>query len=501
MKKPLVLCILDGCGIREETDGNAFKNATKPTFDYLWNNYPHSLLEASGEAVGLPLGQIGTSEVGHMTIGSGRTVYQPIEVINRAIADKSFNKNEEILNLLEHVKKHDSNLHVIGLLSDGGVHSSIDHLFALIDLLRAKGIKKVYYHLFTDGRDTNYKSTKKYVEALIEKIETSSIGEIATITGRHYGMDRDNNYDRVEPAYEAIVNGIGPKYDNVIEAIDANYESGLTDEFILPSVIKPIGIADDDGVITFNFRKDRLRELFVALTNPTASPLKTKDLKNLKVLTMFPVTEQVKCPYAFVDADLKNGFGEYIHKNSLAQLRIAETEKYAHVTYFFDGGEEKEYDDMKKILIPSPKVATYDLMPEMSAHKITKTLLSELEKDIYDVVILNFANGDMVGHTGKYDKAIEAVETMDECLGEIFACIEKKGGLLVVTADHGNCDTMWDENHQPVTSHTLEKVPFVVCQKGFELESGTLADIAPTLLDLLGLVKPREMTGKSLKKR
>lgn len=498
MKKPLLLCILDGCGIRESSDGNAFKNANKPNFDYLWKTFPHSLLEASEEAVGLPKGQMGTSEVGHMNIGAGRIIYQPLEIINRSIKDGSFYKNEKILAVLEHAKKHDSKLHIMGLLSDGGIHSNINHLLALIDIVKEEKIENVYYHIFTDGRDTNPKSALTFINELEEKIKVTGVGKIATISGRYYAMDRDNNLDRLSLAYEAITNGNAPKYDTAEQLIEENYAKSITDEFIKPGIIAPTTIDSNDSIITFNFRKDRLRELFTALTNPTAIDMKTKSLENLNILTMFPVTETVKCPHAFDNPDLKNGLGEYLYKSNLSQLRISETEKYAHVTFFFDGGVERDYDTMKKILIPSPKVATYDLKPEMSAYEITDTLLRELDADCYDVIILNFANGDMVGHTGIYEKAMTAVEVMDECLGKIYQKIQEKDGTLLITADHGNCDTMWDDNHTPVTSHTLEKVPFILCKPNFSLKDGCLADIAPTIIELLGLVKPKEMTGQSL---
>lgn len=498
MRKPLVLCILDGCGMRESTDGNAFKNAHKPNFDRLWNDYPHCLLDASGTKVGLPEGQIGTSEVGHMTIGAGRVVYQPLEIINRAIRDGSFKENEEIKKVLFHVQKNGSKLHILGLLSDGGVHTHIDHLFALIDMIEEYGITDVCYHVFTDGRDTEPKSALKYLEMLQEKLDKIGHGKIVTVLGRYYAMDRDNNYERVQLAYDAIVNGVGPKYDSFKNMIADNYDNGITDEFIKPGILAEGSIDPHDGVITFNFRQDRLRELFTALTNPMSSPLKTREIEDLAVLTMFNVFETVKCPYAFKQSDSSNNLGEYLYKCGITQLRIAETEKYAHVTFFFDGGVEREYDSMKKVLIPSHKVATYDLDPKMSAEEITNELLKCLDEDLYDVVILNYANGDMVGHTGIYDAALIAVETLDKYLGILYNKLCDIGGTLIVTADHGNCDTMWNELHEPITSHTLARVPFILCKKGYLLNDGDLSNIAPTMLDLLGLVKPKEMTSKSL---
>lgn len=498
MKKPLVLCILDGCGIREETDGNAFKNASKPTFDYLWKTYPHSLLEASGTEVGLPKGQMGNSEVGHMNIGAGRVVYQPLELINKSIEDKSFYSNKEILKVINHVKENNSKLHVMGLLSDGGVHSHINHLMALIDMIKENNISDVCYHLFLDGRDVNPKSAKWFIKKLEDKINETGIGKIVTISGRYYAMDRDNNYDRVKKAYDAITRGIGEKYNNALECIDESYSRGITDEFIMPAVINEGTLEENDGIITFNFRPDRLRELFTAFTNPKESPIETKDLRNLSVLTMMPVTNTVLCSHAFNHQNLLKTMGTYLYEMGLNQLRIAETEKYAHVTYFYDGGVEKEFDGMKKILIPSPKVSTYDLKPEMSAKEITDTLLNELDKDYYDVVILNYANGDMVGHTGNYDAALVAVEFLDKCLRRLYDKVKEKDGILIVTADHGNCDMMWNNDKIPVTSHTTSLVPFIVTKNSIKLNNGKLSDIAPTMIELLNLKNPNEMTGNSL---
>lgn len=498
MKKPLVLCILDGCGIREEKDGNAFKNAYKPTFNYLWNNFPHSLLEASGEKVGLPKGQMGNSEVGHMNIGAGRIVYQPLELINKAIEDKSFYSNNEIVKVINHVKENNSKMHVMGLLSDGGVHSHINHLMAIIDILRENSVGEVCYHLFLDGRDVNPKSAKEFIKNLEEKINKTGIGKIVTLSGRYYSMDRDNNYDRIKKAYDAISYGIGEKYNNASECIDKNYNEGITDEFVVPAIINDGVLEDNDGIITFNFRPDRLRELFTAFTNPKESPMETKLLRNLSVLTMMPVTDSVLCSHAFDHQDLKMTMGTYLCEKGLKQLRIAETEKYAHVTYFYDGGLEKEFAGMKKILIPSPKVATYDMKPEMSAKEVTDILLNELEKDYYDVVILNYANGDMVGHTGNYDAALVAVEFLDQCLRRLYDKIKEKDGILIVTADHGNCDIMKDSQNFSVTSHTTSLVPFIVTKNNIKLNNGKLSDIAPTMIELLNLEKPNEMTGNSL---
>ena len=503
MSKPVVLCILDGCGYRKESDGNAFLNASKPTFDMLLNKYPHSILQASGKAVGLPEGQMGTSEVGHMNLGSGRVAMQPLETITAAIDDESFYQNKEILSVLEHVKKNNSNLHIFGLLSDGGVHSHINHVLALLEMCKRNRINSVYFDICLDGRDTYEKSALKYLDQLNEKIRDLGIGKINTISGRYYAMDRDNNFDRLKLAYDAIVYGKGSKYSSYKELVEDNYSKGVFDEFVVPGIIDSMALADNDGIIAFNFRKDRLREMFTLLSNPNEyeseanqKGLEVKHFNNLKVLTMYPVTETVTCPHAFNDLDLKNILVDYLHEMGLSQLRIAETEKYPHVTFFFDGGKEVEYDDMKKILIPSPKVATYDLKPEMSVYEVTDDFLKEVGN--YDVTIMNLANGDMVGHTGVYEAAKEAVEHMDKCLTKIYDKVMSLNGVLLIIADHGNCDVMWDENHKPVTSHTTNPVHCIITKEGIELRDGKLADIAPTMLELLELPIPGEMTGISL---
>ena len=499
----LVLCILDGCGIRESSDGNAFKNANKKTLDMLFNKYPHSILQASGKAVGLPEGQMGTSEVGHMNIGSGRIAMQPLERITSSIEDKSFFENGKIIDVLNHVKKNNSFLHIFGLLSDGGVHSHINHALALLDMCKKYDVKNVVFDICLDGRDTYEKSALKYIEQLNNKIKEVGIGCIGTISGRYYGMDRDNNFDRLKLAYDAIVYGNADKYNSYNELIENSYKNGIYDEFVKPGLINCIPLNDNDGIITFNFRKDRLRELFTLLSNPSEyeenaneKNLHVKHFNNLKVLTMFPVTETVTCPHVYDDLDLKNILVDYLHDKGISQLRIAETEKYPHVTFFFDGGKEINYDDMKKVLIPSPKVATYDLKPEMSVYEVTDNFLKEV--DNYDVTIMNLANGDMVGHTGVYEAAKEAVEHMDKCIKKIYDKVMELDGILIIIADHGNCDMMWDSNHNPVTSHTTNPVPCIITKENIKLNNGVLADIAPTMLDLMGLPIPGEMTGKSL---
>ena len=503
MTKPLVLCILDGCGIRKETDGNAFANANKPTLDMLMNKYPNSILEASGPHVGLPVGQMGTSEVGHMNLGAGRVALQPLEAITASIEDKELFKNEKILEVINHVKENESTLHLFGLLSDGGVHSHINHLFGLLDMCKENNITNVALDLCLDGRDTYEKSALTYLDQLQNKIDELGIGKINIITGRYYGMDRDNNFDRLKLAYDALVYGEAKEYNSYKELIEENYNNGKYDEFVIPGIINKQPLQDNDGIITFNFRKDRIREMFTLLSNPTEyepqaneKELVVKHFTNLKTLTMFPVTETVKSPRAFEDLDLQNILVDYLHNNGISQLRIAETEKYPHVTFFFDGGKEVEYDDMKKILIPSPKVATYDLKPEMSVYEVTENFLNEVAN--FDVTIMNLANGDMVGHTGVYEAAKQAVEDMDKCITKIYDKVMELDGTLIIIADHGNCDMMWDENKNPVTSHTTNPVPCIITKEGIELNDGKLADIAPTMLQLLGLPIPEEMTGNSL---
>lgn len=500
MTKPVILTILDGYGLRDNPHGNAVKLANNKVFNMLWDKYPHTTLEASGEKVGLPKGQMGNSEVGHMNIGAGRIVYQPLELINKSIADKDFFENEKLLNVLSHTQQNNSKLHIMGLISDGGVHSHINHLMALLDLCKQKNIEKLYLHLFTDGRDVLPQSAYEYIKQVEDKLKELGIGQIATIGGRYYAMDRDNNYDRLKKGYDAIVHAKGVESASIKDYIATSYEQGIIDEFFEPAVFAKEGnIEDNDGVIVFNYRKDRLREILTAITNPNFNEMEVIRFKNLPVVTMMPVVDSVIAEYAFDDPKLTNILGEYVESLGKSQLRIAETEKYAHVTFFFDGGKEVDYKNEKKILIPSPKVATYDLKPEMSAYKVTDELLNELGN--YDLVILNFANGDMVGHTGVLEAAIKAVESVDECLGKIYDKVEELGGIMVVTADHGNCEEMLDENNNILTAHTTNPVPFIVTKENISLIPGKLGDIAPTILELMQLEKPVEMTGVSLIKK
>ena len=497
--KKLLLCILDGVGVSNRKEGNAVYNAKTPFIDGLLKKYPHSLLDASGELVGLPKGQMGNSEVGHMNIGAGRIVYQPLGLINSKIKDKSFFDNKEILDTINYTKSNNSKLHIIGLLSDGGIHSHIDHLMALIDMCKNNEIKELYFHIFMDGRDTSPYAGDKYIKELEDKIKNVGIGSIATISGRYYAMDRDNNYDRLKLAYDVMVNGIGPEYSSALECWKDNQNNKITDEFIVPAIIDNHGlISSNDGVIYFNFRPDRVRELGSSLTNSNFKGFDNSNLRDIKMVTMMPVSDEVICTNAFQLQDLINTMGEYVSDKGLTQLRIAETEKYAHVTYFFDGGVEKKLDKCRRILINSPKVSTYDLKPEMSAYEIKDTLLKEIDENHYDVIILNFANGDMVGHTGNYDAAVLAVQTLDDCLFKIFDNVNLDEYTIIVTADHGNCEVMVNEDGSINTQHTTNKVNFIVSDSSIKLKDGKLGDIACTMLDIIGIDIPKEMTGESL---
>ena len=495
--KKILLCIMDGVGITKEKKYNAVYNAKTPTLDKLWDSYPTCLLEASGTSVGLPKGQMGNSEVGHTNIGAGRIVYQSLELINSKIKDKSFYNNEEFLKAINHVKMNNSKLHLVGLLSDGGVHSHINHLFSLLELAKKEKLEKVYIHIFTDGRDVSPTSGIKYIEALEKKIRTIGIGKIASISGRYYGMDRDNRWDRVEASYKVLTEETPVR--DVKKYWKESHAKGITDEFIEPTSTCENGlIENNDGVIFFNFRPDRLRELASSLTNKEYECFNRKILENLKVVTMMPVADTVLCSNAFSLQKLDNTLGEYISSLGLSQLRIAETEKYAHVTYFMNGGIDKIYDNEKRILVPSPKVSTYDKEPKMSANMITASLIKEINNNKEDLIVLNFANGDMVGHTGDYEASLIAVETVDACIEKILENISLDEYTVIVTADHGNCETMKNKDGSINTSHTNNKVPFIITDKRLKLKDGKLSDIAPTILYLMGLDIPKEMTGNIL---
>lgn len=508
MTNPLgAIIILDGFGIRGEVEGNAVKQAQTPNFDRLWNHYPHNQLEASGEAVGLPEGQMGNSEVGHLNIGAGRIVYQNFTRINKAIEDGSFFDIKAFTNAVKQVKKQQKALHIFGLLSDGGVHSHIGHLFALLKLAADWQLDNVYVHAFLDGRDVGPKTAATYIEQLEEKIAEYGVGKLATISGRYYAMDRDNRWERVKKAYDAIVHGEGPQAKNPYDAINASYEKEIYDEFLEPTVMtdnegQPVGtVQDNDSIIFYNFRPDRAIQISRAFTNKSfdAFDLGVLPPKHVAFTMMTDYSDDITGEVAFKPNELHDTIGEVLSANNMKQLRIAETEKYPHVTYFMSGGENDEFPGEKRALIDSPSVATYDLKPEMSAYEVTDRLLEELDEGTQNAIILNFANPDMVGHSGMLEPTIKAVEVVDECLGKVVEKITDSGGYAVIFADHGNSDEVVTLEGNPMTTHTTNPVPVIVTKEGADLRNGgILADVAPTLLELLNIEKPSEMTGQSL---
>lgn len=501
MKKPLILMILDGFGIAGDK-GNAIKAANKPNIDRLFSSNPVTQIGASGMDVGLPDGQMGNSEVGHTNIGAGRVVYQELTRITKSIQDGDFFQNEALCNAIDNAVKNGTALHIMGLLSDGGVHSHNTHLYGILELAKKKGLEKVYVHAFLDGRDVPPSSGKDYVAACVEEMKKIGVGQIATVMGRYYAMDRDNRWERVVKAYSAMVYGEGVKCADPVEAVAASYAEGVTDEFVVPTVIDgaaPIGA--NDSMIFYNFRPDRAREITRTFVDPDFSGFERK--KGFFPLTYVCMTQydstMPNVQVAFKSQSLDNTFGEYISNKGLTQLRIAETEKYAHVTFFFNGGVENTYENEDRILVASPKVATYDLQPEMSAYEVADKCAEAIKSGKYDVIILNFANCDMVGHTGVFDAAVKAVEAVDACVGKVTDAIAEMGGVSLITADHGNADKMFEDDGSPFTAHTTNPVPFCVIGYPCQLrEGGKLADIAPTMLQILGLEQPEEMTGKSL---
>jgi 2,3-bisphosphoglycerate-independent phosphoglycerate mutase len=505
-KKPVMLIVLDGWGIGKEYQGNAVYLANTPNFDKLMSRFPNTQLKASGLAVGLPEGQMGNSEVGHLNIGAGRVVYQELTKITKSIEDGDFFNKEEFLKAIENAKNNNSKLHLMGLVSDGGVHSHNTHLYALLELCAREKFDRVYVHAFLDGRDVPPTIGKQHLSELQHKIDEIGVGKIATVSGRYYAMDRDRRWDRTKLAYEAMVLGKGKIDENPIEAVVKSYEEGINDEFIVPTVIvekgTPVATIDDgDSIIFFNFRPDRARQITRAIVDEEFNGFEREKKVETFFVTMTEYDKTIKNVHiAFKTEIPTNTLGEYISKLGLSQLRIAETEKYAHVTFFFNGGREVPFQNEDRVLIPSPKVATYDLKPEMSAFEVKDEVLNRLNQDKYDFIVLNFANPDMVGHTGKLEAAIKAVETVDTCLGEIVDLLLKKGGKALITADHGNAEMMIDErDNSPITSHTTNKVPLIlVGETNVRLREGILADIAPTLLDMMGLEKPKEMTGETL---
>ncbi len=507
MKKPYALIIMDGYGVNERHEGNAIFEAKTPNMDKYMAECPNTIVHASGMDVGLPEGQMGNSEVGHTNIGAGRIVYQELTRITKSIDDGDFFENEELVAAVENCKKNNSALHLMGLLSDGGVHSHNKHLYGLLEMAKKNGLEKVFVHCFLDGRDVPPSSGADFVEALVGKLREIGTGSIASVMGRYYAMDRDNRWERVSLAYNAMVLGEGVKDTSAVNAVKKSYNNDVTDEFVEPTVITDengtaLGtISENDSVIFFNFRPDRAREITRTIVDEEFNGFERKFFNTYYVCMTQYDASMPNVHVAFKPQTLEDTFGEYISKKGLRQLRIAETEKYAHVTFFFNGGVEAVYDGEDRALINSPKVATYDMQPEMSAYEVTDEVVKRIESGSYDVIILNFANCDMVGHTGVFEAAVKAVETVDECLGRTVDAILKMGGTALITADHGNADQMVDyETKGAFTAHTTNVVPLVLIggEENAKLKPGRLADLAPTMLDLMGLEKPKKMSGESL---
>ena len=504
-QKPVVLMVLDGYGLNDKVEGNAIAQANTPVMDKLMAEYPFVKGNASGLSVGLPDGQMGNSEVGHMNMGAGRIIYQELTKITKAIEDGVFFENKALLAACENAKKNDSALHLMGLVSDGGVHSHIGHIFGLLELAKRQGLEKVYVHCFLDGRDTPPASGKEYVEQLEAKMKEIGVGEVASVSGRYYAMDRDNRWDRVEKAYKALSAGEGETAASATEGIQASYDADVTDEFVVPFVVTKDGapvatIKENDSVVFFNFRPDRARELTRTFCDDSFDGFDRGDrIKTTFVcFTEYDATIENK-QVAFVKEEITNTFGEFLAKNGKKQARIAETEKYAHVTFFFNGGEEKQFEGEDRILVKSPDVPTFDLKPEMSAYEVTDKVVEAIESDKYDTIILNYANCDMVGHTGIFDAAKAAVEAVDTCVGRMVDAILAKGGVALISADHGNADKMLEADGSPFTAHTTNPVPLIVVGYDCKLkEGGVLADLCPTMLEIMDLPQPKEMTGKSL---
>lgn len=504
-KSPVAIIILDGFGWRPEVEGNAVAQAKKPNFDRYYSEFPHTTLKAAGLDVGLPDGQMGNSEVGHTNIGAGRIVYQSLTRIDKAIEEGEFKTNSALNAAFSHVLENQSALHLFGLLSDGGVHSHLNHLLALIEVAREKGIEKVYIHAFMDGRDVDPHAGPTYLKTLEEKLVEVGVGKIATVSGRYYAMDRDKRWERVKLAYDAIAHASGPQYNSALEVIEHSYAEGITDEFVVPAVIardgQPIAkVENNDAIIFFNFRPDRAIQLSNAFTDKTWDHFdRGNRAQNVKFVTMTLYNPSIDAEVAFPPIPMTNVLGEVLSKAGLSQLRIAETEKYPHVTFFMNGGRNEEFPGENRILIPSPKVATYDLKPEMSAYEVGDALYQSIMNDENDAIILNFANPDMVGHSGMLEPTIKAIEAVDENLGKVVDAILEKGGSAIIFADHGNSETMLTPEGTPHTAHTTVPVPVIVTKKGITLRAdGRLADIAPTMLDLLQVEQPSEMTGTTL---
>ena len=503
--KPLLLMILDGWGYSPVKKGNAIASANTPNLDRLINNYPNSFLQAAGEEVGLPEGQMGNSEVGHLNIGAGRVVYQDLTRINLSIRNEDFYNNEEFLKAIQNVKENNSNLHLIGLFSYGGVHSHMDHMRALVEMASREGLEEVFIHTFLDGRDVPPRAALEDMQKH-EEFCTDGIAKTASVAGRYYAMDRDKRWDRTQLAYDALTKGEGLKATNSVEAIQNAYDRGENDEFVKPTVVVDNNgeavatIKDGDSVIFFNFRPDRARQLTYAFVNDNFEGFEREVKPDIHYVCMTQYDENLNIPLAFPPEDIHNTLGEVLSREGKKQLRIAETEKYAHVTFFFNGGIEHKFDGEERCLVPSPKVATYDLKPEMSAYKVTEELIQHIHSGKYDVIILNYANMDMVGHTGFFDAAVQAVEVVDECIGKVIQALQSEGGEALIIADHGNAEKMEDPNSdQPHTAHTSNPVRCLcVSDRISEIHNGILADVSPTILEMLGIKKPVEMTGNSL---
>lgn len=502
--KKVLLAILDGYGLSSSARGNAIMAAKKPNIDKLLQDYPNSRLACSGLSVGLPEGQMGNSEVGHLNIGAGRVVYQELTRISKAIDDGDFFRNPAFLHAIEHAKTHGTSLHLMGLVSDGGVHSAEKHYKALAELAKREQFDRVYYHCFMDGRDTLPTSGLGYIRDLQDYLNEIGVGKIATVSGRYYAMDRDNRYERIKLAYNAMVLGIGNKASDATQAVEASYKTDVTDEFIIPTVIAENGnpvatINENDSVIFFNFRPDRARQMTKALTFEEFDEFDREKTVKLKFVSMTMYESNfTDVEVAFCPSVLKNTLGEYLSALGLKQLRIAETEKYAHVTYFFNGGVETPYPNEDRILIPSPKVATYDLKPEMSAYEVSEKLIDAMQTEPYNLIVVNFANCDMVGHTGNLPAAVKAVEAVDDCLGKVFDAAKDLGYAVLVTADHGNAEYMAADN-EVITSHSTNDVFFIAAEDTISnVKNGRLCDIAPTILDIMNIVQPEEMNGQSL---
>lgn len=502
MSKPVVLMILDGWGINPECNNNAACQSKTPNLDRLFATCSHASLKCSGEAVGLPDGQQGNSEVGHLNLGAGRVVYQDLLRITRAIEDGSFEQNEAFVKLVNRLKRDGKALHLMGLLSDGGVHSHQNHLYALLQMAKNAGLEKVYVHAFMDGRDVSPTSGIGYLEQLQAKFDEIGVGQLATVSGRYYAMDRDKRWERVEKAWKAMVKGEGERVSDVLGAMKASYAQDVTDEFIVPMVVEGVDgrIHEDDGIIFYNFRADRAKQLTRSFVDADSDGFDRDGFKHIELVSMteYDVSLNDMLTVAYPPLVLHNTLGEWLAKHGRKQLRTAETEKYAHVTSFFNGGVEAPNDNEERVLIPSPKVATYDLQPEMSAKAVADTVVNGIESNQFDFILVNFANPDMVGHTGVLDAAIQAMEAVDEAVGRVVVAVEKAEGKLLICADHGNCEKMANEDGSPFTSHTTNPVPVVLFGDSRSLRDGALSDVAPTILDLMEIAKPEEMTGDSL---